>query len=239
MEKAVLKTDRLIEFATPSEGWSVWDIKLIGIIIGGTDSTVVIDYSYSNELGSGTTSYDLSVPTSQLLNLYEELNGNKGNSSETASSDFTGDDACYLDKLKNFKKDYEDMWSDMGYDTTVSSVYYCLRDINGDGVNELVISENGDGIDALYTRVGRNVIELYIQGRHGGVGVTSDGYIYESYKYLDMYKLQQGELVEVYSLDLNWDCDDPYEDLEKRSNEEREKRGISKTDMEFDYKKYL
>lgn len=221
MEKAAMKTDRLIEFTAPNEYQEVWDLKLEGIIIGETESTVIVKYSYSDTLGSGTNTSSFTVPTSQLLKLYNDLKGNNGNSGGTSSSDFSGSDACYLNTVKS------------------SNAYYCLKDINGDGVNELVLSESGDGIDALYTRVGQEVVELYLQGRHGGIGVTSDGYIYEQYKYVCMYSLQNGELVEVYSLDLDWDCDDPYEDLEKRSNEEREKRGISKTDMEFDYKKYL
>ena len=157
------------------------------------------------------------------------------------AEDFSGDDACYLDVLKKFKNnleyEVEEVWGYARPD--IQRAYYCLKDINGDGINELVITSGKyNDVEALYTRTGKNVKELFFQNRHSTYGITSDGCIYERYKYINMWKLNNGGLVTVYELDYDWSSDDPDEDLERRDNEKREQLGISKSDMRFDLKTY-
>lgn len=164
-----------------------------------------------------------------------ETGGDQTPGGYTLFGDLTGNDACYLDTINDFAQRYEQNFGDMGYDVTVTDAYYCLRDLNGDGVNELVLSTDGYNIDALYTRNGQNVVELYFQGRHGSLGVTSDGYVYEDYKGIRMYKLYRTQLIELYAIDR----DGSWEELERLDHAERDRRGIGKTDMAFDFRKYL
>jgi hypothetical protein len=150
-------------------------------------------------------------------------------------ADLVGSDIRYLSTIVGFKSNYEARFAEMGDPVTVTDVYYCLKDINGDGVNELVLSTDGRNIAALYTGSREEAIELWFRGRHGDIGVTSNGCVYESYKGIIMYRLNQTELVEMYRLEGDW----PWEELERRDAAEREKWGIGKTDMVFDFLKYL
>ena len=170
------------------------------------------------------------------------------------------DDICYIDALKDFKTQYDfhypELHSGYEYDTyDLRETYYCLIDLNGDGINEMVVSAYGNDdnggnygyTDALYTRDQNGYIELFFDaGKQKTYGITSDGYIYNKYKFVYMYTVENSELKLVYELDFNWDYDDgddntwgdSYIDLDNRDKAERAKRGISEEDMTFNYIRY-
>ena len=144
----------------------------------------------------------------------------------------------YAPVVKNYAKQRMESAAVAGYELKAPEYDYAVKDINSDGVAELVIREKtGDGtggvIGAIYTMRGNTPLELYFIGRHGNYTVSSDGYFIWLYHEARIEKLVGTELVTVAeSPRLNWSEGksepDGYSDFLKTN-------GVSLEEMAFDY----
>ncbi|MCR5782565.1 MAG: hypothetical protein K6G90_07475 [Clostridia bacterium] len=99
--------------------------------------------------------------------------------------------------------------ADLGYTIDYPAYGYEIKDINNDDTDELIIldQENND-ILAIYSLDGETPVEIYFIGRHGGCGVTADGYIVETYKSATLKVLLGTNLITIAESDrLESDAD--------------------------------
>ncbi len=82
-------------------------------------------------------------------------------------------------------------------DFTIDSVYYCLKDLNGDGINELAVSIDGQSVASCYTRNSSRTFELFTLQRHGSWWIDVNGKCIMSYKGDSVYRLSGTSLVLV------------------------------------------
>ncbi|MCR4615019.1 MAG: hypothetical protein K5756_02580 [Clostridiales bacterium] len=131
------------------------------------------------------------------------------------------------------------------YDVYIDkTVYeYAIKDINSDGVDELVIREKSEfssgyvpddfRIGAIYTLDKNNTpVELYFVTRHGDCTVSADGYFIETYHGATIEKLVDTELVLVAESDRFG------ADYENERDEFLRANNVSTEEMKFDYIPY-
>lgn len=146
--------------------------------------------------------------------------------------------ALYEQTIRDYGATRVERAAGYGYDIDVPTYGYSIKDINSDGTDELVILEKGllgyerepyIFIGAIYTLDGTVPVSLYFTARHGGVSVTSDGYVVFIYKGANIQRIVGAELVSVayyniYTSPIDGDVDDFL-----RAN------GVSTEEMTFDY----
>lgn len=148
---------------------------------------------------------------------------------------------CYLDTIAAYGQARLDSAAELGYEIEPRDYEYAIRDINADGVAELVIHEipneeegmSGGVIGAIYTLDGDQPVELYFIGRHGSYSITADGYfIYHDHE-LELEKLVGTELQSVAVGERTDGENDAQIEAAFRAE-----NGISADDMVFDYIPY-
>ena len=143
----------------------------------------------------------------------------------------------YKPVIENFGKDYAERFTDMGYEIEAPEYEYAVKDINSDGVDELVIhiiSEDSDGrVAAIYTLDEDQPLQLYFQERHGSYKISADGYFIFDYNFVSIEKLSGTELILIDESDSrNW------EDFEKDKDAFLSANNVSTELMAFDYIPY-
>ncbi len=143
----------------------------------------------------------------------------------------------YMPTVEAYYSERASRAKELGYDITVDEYLYAVKDINLDGVYELVIAEDledRENITGIYTCVDGKAVELAFIQRHGSYFISSDGYIGYVYKWIELYKISGGELVTIASGDVKTNSSD----YDEQVNAFLRKNGVSNDYMEFDYKEY-
>lgn len=142
----------------------------------------------------------------------------------------------YSDTIKQYYYDRKQHAADLGYDISITDYFYCIKDINSDGVDELVISEYPEEkiITGLYTVCNDKVENVFLIQRHGIYQITADGYVEDHYKGVVIYTINGKDLKEVYNIDYATEENDIYAVL----NEYKNKNGMSAEYMKFDFIPY-
>lgn len=142
----------------------------------------------------------------------------------------------YSDTIKQYYYDRKQHAADLGYDISITDYFYCIKDINSDGIDELVISEYPEEkiITGLYTVCNDKVENVFLIQRHGIYQITADGYVEDHYKGVVIYTISGKDLKEVYNIDYSTEENDVYTVLD----EYKKKNGMSTEYMNFDFTQY-
>lgn len=143
----------------------------------------------------------------------------------------------YAETIHQYHYDRVADFKNLGYSITGPiDYYYCVKDINSDGINELILSDElgEDVITGLYTICNGKVEGIFRQQRHGSYYINSDGYIEYQYKGLYIDVLNGKELESVYnspSIFSSEGSENMYEYYKKEN-------GFSTEYMRFDFIPY-
>lgn len=120
------------------------------------------------------------VPTLFLYTEYVYEETDDVTPSDEPVSNNTGE--VYADTLAGYINDRLNAAKELGSEIEINVFSYCFKDIDGNGTEELIISEYDNVPCAAYTYVDGNVESLFFPERHGRYTITSDGYVVYTYK---------------------------------------------------------
>ncbi|MBR2731106.1 MAG: hypothetical protein IKD72_03865 [Clostridia bacterium] len=145
--------------------------------------------------------------------------------------------ALYQKLIDGYPKFRADRVADWGYQQTEPIDYaYAIRDINGDGVQELILFDGAPSTEtfgALYTLDGTEPVEVACFVRHGSYWINADGYLIYEYKWMTVEKLVGTELQEVAQPKQDmFSAGEAWGDYQEAFLKEN---GISTEPMAFDY----
>ncbi|GEM_PF-4133504 len=150
----------------------------------------------------------------------------------------------YYPTIKNYGKKRAEHEIEMGREAEIPKYRYAIKDINSDGIDELIIDEefvyDDDGttvqdhsIQAIYTLDGDKPVDLFSMGEHGSYTISSDGYFIFSYHDITIEKLVGTELVLVAESErLDW------ENYENERDNFLKNNGVSTREMIFNFTTY-
>ena len=155
----------------------------------------------------------------------------------TAAPPANGLPTQYLTALEQYLDERNADREAMGYPTLSSiEIYYCQKDINGDGVKELIISEDGQQEVALYTIYNNAAVTVFFPQRHGSDRILSNGMITYSYKGLRIYRLVGSELVTVLNISDYFSVES--DEWEEHCDAIMAENGIPTDGMRFNFVKW-
>lgn len=167
----------------------------------------------------------------------ESVSETASEAESTAAAETGEYEKIYKDTLDSYPADRVAAAADLGYEfneSDYSVLYYCIKDINSDGVPELIVSEDGDDECALYTVINGESENVFFPERHGSYSITADGYIGFEYKGMTVYKMNGSELEELFFVDMIED-EDAFED---ECDKLKAQNGVSTEDADFNFIKY-
>ena len=170
-----------------------------------------------------------------------------GKSGQTVSPDDVSTQSAaqfdYAETVKQYYSEKKEYWENLGYPSDgFEEYYYCIKDINADGTDELIICDSPDSgdntVSALYTVCDGAAEKVFMQERHGTYSITADGYIEFHYHNIDLYALNGKELAEIYSTPRASSYENSYEEMHGEYEKYKIENGFSADYMTFDFTKY-